>query len=195
MTRSSRGLIASAALALLLLAGCFDPDYGVGGAEGAVCNELPRRCPEGYVCVPVTAEVNKCWRAESAPAATIAVKLDRSTVRYRSSGAKETLVVSVTLGNFAVDKDAVGSHELEPHFGHYHIYLDDPSNFSPSAANYVSGKETTVSLVVDPEQPPFRGAKAGNHTLFVSLANHNHTELVPVARAEAAFAILPPSTP
>ena len=120
--------------------------------------------------------------AASAPAPDVAFVTPKDGAKV--SGA---LLCKVKLTNFTIDPKAVGQSP-QPGRGHLHFSLDN-GKFDHPKYSGANGK-IAVSLNVDGKYSPalapditYKNLPKGKHRLEVYLANNNHTNIGPEARA------------
>lgn len=158
-----------------LFAGCYDPTF----TDGKVGCTSDHQCPEGMLCVP-GGETAVCFATETAPA-------PGAMVRVTHDLQASTLQLEITLQSFGIGK--MGTPD-EPRFGHYHLTFDDPKRFDSGNA-YIADTDLLKVLEVKKLPGPLQGLLPGKHTIWIALANNNHTELTPKVRVESNTFVLP----
>lgn len=169
-----RALFSFAVGALAAVSGCYDPTF----TDGKVGCTTDHRCPDDMVCVP-GGETAVCYGLATAPLPGASVQATFSP--------PATLTVKVSLESFGIG--TMGAPD-EPRFGHYHLTFDDPKRFD-SGGGYIA--ESALEKSFDLAKPPGQlGLLArGSHTVWISLANNNHSELNPKVRVQSNSFELP----
>lgn len=100
-----------------------------------------------------------------------------------------TFTFSVAPRNFVFDPAHIGSAINKPGSGHYHVYADsfDPRNYFKFFVE--SGATRTVQVTRDALAKV--GVTTGTHTLYIVLANNNHSLIQPLAIASTVIRIGP----
>lgn len=161
-------LLYLAAGALVAIGGCYDPAF----TDGKVGCTSDHRCPDDMVCVP-GGETAVCYALETAPPVGASVQV--------SFTAPATLVAKISLQSFGIGK--MGAPD-EPRFGHYHLTFDDPKRFD-SGNGYIAEAALERSFDLGKLPGPLGLLAKGSHTIWISLANNNHSELNPKVRVES----------
>jgi hypothetical protein len=104
-------------------------------------------------------------------------------------GPTRMFAFTVAPRNFRFDATRIGSKTNRPGFGHYHIYVDRIDPTTPFNYWIQAGATTDVKVGLDALAKA--GFSAGTHTLFVALANNDHSLLRPLAVASTVIRLGP----
>ena len=100
-----------------------------------------------------------------------------------------TFTFTVAPHNFVFDPAHIGSSINKPGSGHYHIFADsiDPTQ----SFRFWVGTGATQNVTVDLNELAKAGVTTGTHTLYVALANNNHSLLKPLVFISTVIRIGP----
>jgi hypothetical protein len=96
---------------------------------------------------------------------------------------------TIATRNFTFDAAHNGSSFDKPGTGYYHVYIDSIDPARPSRFLVASG--TSPNFQISQDQLGNQGVTSGTHTLFVALANNDHSLVQPLAIASTVLRLGP----